>query len=441
MATMWDMLGMSGADNMSAFGSPDPLAEQLVVPQSMPTDQGLLNTPNRFDLTSQIENFGEREQQKDMQQVQQFADNQMAERKPMIDAQTMKRVLSGEITLAEAALPGRQLMKTPKLKRGDDEADPSYWDKFKQGASDYFGDEENMANLAMGLNSMRLNPDQTIGSAMAAKAESARKGKKSKLNTEAVVASLIKMGRQDLASAVAQGVMKPETAVEMAFKKTKPSALQEKMALFKSDPEAFADMKKAGVIGGGGTTVNVGGQTSEGWKAIDKKFADDYIKWTGGGAADTVGNLAKIQDVLTTLERGDKITGPIIGQLPDFVMAFLNPEAVASREAVEGVVQRNLKAVLGAQFTEKEGEKLIKRAFNPTLSGPENAKRLKVLIQQINIAAEQKSNMAAYFREHGTLSGYEGEIPTVSDFHQALDIIPSTLTRSQEDLLKKYNLN
>ena len=60
MATMWDMLGMSGADNMSAFGSPDPLAEQLVVPQSMPTDQGLLNTPNRFDLTSQIENFGVR---------------------------------------------------------------------------------------------------------------------------------------------------------------------------------------------------------------------------------------------------------------------------------------------------------------------------------------------------------------------------------------------
>jgi len=297
-----------------------------------------------------------------------------------------------------------------------------------------------MANLAMGLNSMRLEPDQQLGAAMAKKAQSARKGKKSKLNREAVVASLIKMGRQDLANAVASGVMKPETAVEMAFKKTKPSALAEKVSLYEKDPEKFEAYKKAGVIGGGGTTVNVGGQTSEGWKAIDKKFADDYIKWTGGGAADTVGNLAKIQDVLTTLESGDKITGPIIGQMPDFIMAFLNPEAVASREAVEGVVQRNLKAVLGAQFTEKEGEKLIKRAFNPTLSGAENAKRLRVLIQQIEIAAEQKTQMADYFREHGTLSGYDGEIPTVSDFHQALDIIPSTLTPSQNDLLKKYNL-
>ena len=44
---------------------------------------------------------------------------------------------------------------------------------------------------------------------------------------------------------------------------------------------------------------------------------------------------------------------------PDLVNAFINPGATDVRENIESVVQRNLKAVLGAQFTEKEGERDI----------------------------------------------------------------------------------
>ncbi|HHZ95032.1 MAG TPA: hypothetical protein EYN67_05615, partial [Flavobacteriales bacterium] len=142
MATMWDRLGLSGADNMSAFGSPDPLAEQLVVPQSMPMDQGLLN---QSGLVIGSQEYEDAMRAQDVQlgigqaakeqypQVRETLDS--PDRKPLIDTQTMKRVLSGEITLADAAIPSRQLMKTPKVRRVSDKEDPSYWDKFKQGAS------------------------------------------------------------------------------------------------------------------------------------------------------------------------------------------------------------------------------------------------------------------------------------------------------------------
>lgn len=295
-------------------------------------------------------------------------------------------------------------------------AEPNFLEKAGSGIKDYFGSEENMANLAIGLNSMRLNPDANLAALMGKKLERLEKTKGNNKTAEA----LRQMGRVDLADLVEKGVMDGKTAYSLAFKP--PSALQEKIDLYTKDPEAWKTLKEAGVVGSSGTTVNVGGEKmTPGWKKIDESFADEYVKWIGGTGADTAGNIAKLQDVLGKLESGEKLTGPIMGQLPDFLMAFLDPDAVGSREAVEGVVQRNLKAVLGAQFTEKEGEKLIKRAYNPTLDGKENARRLRVLVKQMNSALQSKNQMTTYFRENGTLMGYNGRVPLLNDFWAALE--------------------
>jgi hypothetical protein len=294
--------------------------------------------------------------------------------------------------------------------------EPSFMSKMGDGISDFWNDEEKMANLAIGLNSMRLNPDANLAKAMQTKIDRLQKTKGNNKTAEA----LRQMGRVDLADLVEKGVMDGKTAYSLAFKP--PSALQEKIDLFTKDPDAWKTLKDAGVVGSSGTTVNVGGEKmTPGWKKIDESFADEYVKWTGGTGADTAGNIAKLQDVLGKLESGEKLTGPIMGQLPDFLMAFLDPDAVGSREAVEGVVQRNLKAVLGAQFTEKEGEKLIKRAYNPTLDGKENARRLRVLVKQMNSALQSKNQMTTYFRENGTLMGYNGRVPLINDFWAALE--------------------
>jgi hypothetical protein len=121
------------------------------------------------------------------------------------------------------------------------------------------------------------------------------------------------------------------------------------------------------------------------------------------------------------LEAGEPITGVSVAVQPDILLAMTNPKALQSRELVEEVVQRNLKTILGGQFTEREGDRLISRAFNPKLPPEENAKRVRRLFLQMSSAAEQKQAMADYFDQFGTLRGYRGKMPTVQDFYNAME--------------------
>ena len=187
-------------------------------------------------------------------------------------------------------------------------------------------------------------------------------------------------------------------------------------------------------IGGGGTSVTVnnvpqpglGGEYSQpvtpGQEKVDKEFADRYLDWTEGGGADTLSQVAKIEEVADQLESGDQnFTGPLVGNLPDMVGTVVAPNAIQAREQVEEVVQRNLRTVLGAQFTEKEGERLISRAYNPRLSEEQNAKRLRRLASAMRAAADAKNAQMEYFQKNGTLTGWEGRTWSVDDFISVID--------------------
>ena len=84
-------------------------------------------------------------------------------------------------------------------------------------------------------------------------------------------------------------------------------------------------------------------------------------------------------------------------------------------------MQRNLKEVLGAQFAEKEGEQLIKRAYNPKLEESVNKQRVGRLIKQIEMAYEAKRSAAEYFEANKTMAGWTGKMPTIDDFYQAIE--------------------
>jgi hypothetical protein len=171
-------------------------------------------------------------------------------------------------------------------------------------------------------------------------------------------------------------------------------------------------------------SVNMGGgglDLTPGQKKVDESFAPSYIEWQQGGGADAVANLAQIGTVLQRLESGQPLTGPLIGIQPDFVLALTNPNATGAKEQVQEVVQRNLRIVLGAAFTEKEGNQLISRAYNPTLPPEQNAARLRKLFQQMAVTAQQRQEMNDYFETNGTLKGYKGAKPNINDFYRALE--------------------
>jgi hypothetical protein len=176
--------------------------------------------------------------------------------------------------------------------------------------------------------------------------------------------------------------------------------------------------RKAGATS---VTQTVGMEETPGRKKVDEKYAEEFVAWeASGGYADIVKQLGQLREVSKALET-ENLTGPITGNIPDAVKQFTNPEAIAARDAVEEVVQRNLRLILGAQFTEKEGERLIARAFNPKLSEAENKKRVDRLITQIETAAKAKQESADYFRENGTLTGWGGRRYTLTDFEDAIE--------------------
>jgi hypothetical protein len=148
---------------------------------------------------------------------------------------------------------------------------------------------------------------------------------------------------------------------------------------------------------------------SVGQEATDREFAKTYAEYRAqGGRADLDKSIAQLEEVADALEGGsDTLTGPIMGNIPEGIKTAVFPESINMQNKVEEIVQRNLKIVLGSQFTEKEGEKLIARAYNPSLSEKENAKRVRSLLKTIQERRDSTEKAAKYFEENGgTLRGF-----------------------------------
>jgi hypothetical protein len=173
---------------------------------------------------------------------------------------------------------------------------------------------------------------------------------------------------------------------------------------------------------GGTPLVDMGADFTPGQEAVDKAYAQQYIDYLGGKGADASQQAAQILSVAEALESGAEYTGPMIGIQGDLVRAWTNPEAQDAKERVESVIQRSLRETLGAQFTEKEGERLIARAYNVNLPPEANASRLRALFATIKARVDAQRQMAEYFGEHKTLMGMEPiYVPTVDDMLAAMD--------------------
>jgi hypothetical protein len=170
------------------------------------------------------------------------------------------------------------------------------------------------------------------------------------------------------------------------------------------------------------TKIDLGKELTPYQKKLDEKAADDVLEWKQGGGTTMVGNIRKLRGVVAQLERGEKLSGPVTGITPDFILAFSESgrKAIDARQKVEQVVQQDLRRILGAQFTEKEGKDFLSRVFDPKLTPRQLAARVRDLLTQMEQAAIQKQSMAEYLDENGTLRGYKGPQPTLRAIEGAL---------------------
>ena len=180
----------------------------------------------------------------------------------------------------------------------------------------------------------------------------------------------------------------------------------------------------------------------------DDSFAPFYTEYISKGrGATNLANLERLQSAEEILKIADKegvgISGVTAGMIRGnpSLEAFLNEQGFIARETVESVIQQSLRATLGAQFGEKEGEQFIRRGYNPSLPPAENLERLIDLRANIEQLVDSERESVEYWENNNkTLRGYKGKQYTVDSFSRdlATDYKQEVVGLTDEDLMDAY---
>ena len=176
--------------------------------------------------------------------------------------------------------------------------------------------------------------------------------------------------------------------------------------------------------GFGDGTVLTGAQIDSD-KAFGTWYTNEWLLKGGGSTEQTyIESLKGVRDTLVDAEKsGESISGVSQGVLSKFPtgQAFFNPEGAVVQDRIASVAQLSLKAILGGQFSEREGELLIQRAYNPLLSEAENVERLTQLINRIEKAEDSKTALVRYYEENNTISGFKGDRYAEEEFRSDIE--------------------
>jgi len=171
--------------------------------------------------------------------------------------------------------------------------------------------------------------------------------------------------------------------------------------------------------GGGKGVFTVSGGMTKAQRKVDEEFAKDYNDFVAqGGQSDPVKLVYGLDDAIIELEKTNA-TGRGMGLIGRRGRTFINPKAGVIEDQVRDAVQRNLRLILGGQFAEREGDNLVRTAYNPGLPEKEVAKRLQSLSTQMKLALKAKQDAVSYYEQHGTLRGYKGKQYSIADFQRA----------------------
>lgn len=146
-------------------------------------------------------------------------------------------------------------------------------------------------------------------------------------------------------------------------------------------------------------------KANEGQKTLDRAVAKEYQEWTSGGQKTAQSEINKLKSVADKLRNKQITTGGLTGMFPDRVTSN---EVLGARADVESTVMNSLRAILGAQFTENEGKRIIQNTWNEGDSTQNNLARLDRLVTDLQNKAQDKSQKAGYFEQSGgTLKGFK----------------------------------
>jgi hypothetical protein len=175
--------------------------------------------------------------------------------------------------------------------------------------------------------------------------------------------------------------------------------------LKKQDPEFASELAKAVESVKQGMTDGVVLSAAD--IAFDKASAEKLSEFYLTEYPQQLTNISKIDDVIDIMKNQD-VTGPVTGGMPFALRVLFNPDSVGIEDDIKSIIYQSLRATLGAQFTQREGENLVQASFNKYLDEEINIKRLERLRTETVNGLETKVSMYNHLKEKGTLKTWEG---------------------------------
>jgi len=159
-----------------------------------------------------------------------------------------------------------------------------------------------------------------------------------------------------------------------------------------------------------------------GQKNRDDLFAKTSIEYLiNGGQITSRRNMYELDDIIRQLIAKPELTGIVETARGALLNAPRNQQSLKIQGDVERIITMDLRATLGAQFTENEAKQFIARSFNMLLPGNVNASRLQRLRAAITQSQELYMDAIKYFKSNNSsLQGFEEKIFDTEDFEKAI---------------------
>lgn len=142
-----------------------------------------------------------------------------------------------------------------------------------------------------------------------------------------------------------------------------------------------------------------------------EKFAESAAEYSTKDRPILSDNLNKVKSAVSTIndamKKGESLFGILPGNLPEAAGKVAYPKTYAVLADMRSAVQDTLRPTLGAQFTEKEGQRIMDLAIDPRLGEEENLRRAKRLQQLIDTKIKFSDAFYEHLRSGGNAKDFD----------------------------------
>lgn len=147
--------------------------------------------------------------------------------------------------------------------------------------------------------------------------------------------------------------------------------------------------------------------------------------------------IREAEDIIKALDSEDvktrTFTAKTFGALPQagpFFKKIFNPKTEDLVDRIRGIAFKTLRETLGAQFTEREGQRLVDTYFNDMLDNTMNINRLSNFIRNMKEIQATRRKYLDYVDKKGTIRGYYTSIKGDMD---ALALVNSMFKKAEDE--------